>query len=150
MMSCAVLCCAVLTWFVCLFLSIILSVGTIPRELGSLSKLTRIHIYSNNFTGSVPTTLGSLSVLVSLRVNDNSLNSVPSELCAAPVMSALLVDANPVACFPSCLTSVATLLTGTAAEGCISYVAAAIILPLLHVHLHLTVVLACSLLLLLL
>ena len=55
--------------------------GTIPSELGLLSKLGRLWINNNNFTGPIPTELGMLNNLEELHLADNMLtSSVPTEL----------------------------------------------------------------------
>ncbi len=55
--------------------------GSIPSELGSLSKLGQLYLNNNNLSGSIPSELGSLSKLTSLYLNSNNLSgSVPSEL----------------------------------------------------------------------
>jgi len=55
--------------------------GTIPRELGNLSNLMRLDLYSNKLTGTIPTELVNLSHLTRLDLSYNGLTgSIPSEL----------------------------------------------------------------------
>ncbi|MEN8216452.1 MAG: leucine-rich repeat domain-containing protein [Pseudomonadota bacterium] len=55
--------------------------GSIPSELGNLSKLAVINLGLNKLTGSIPSELGNLSKLESLYLFDNQLTgSIPTEL----------------------------------------------------------------------
>ncbi|KAL6176534.1 hypothetical protein ACLB2K_053167 [Fragaria x ananassa] len=47
--------------------------GPIPDELGSLQNLVSLDLYLNNLDGDIPATLGSLEKLRFLRLNNNSL-----------------------------------------------------------------------------
>ncbi|ESW11615.1 hypothetical protein PHAVU_008G045200, partial [Phaseolus vulgaris] len=47
--------------------------GTIPPEIGSLSKLTVIRLFSNALKGEIPFTIGNISKLVVLDLSHNSL-----------------------------------------------------------------------------
>ncbi|XP_062177462.1 BRASSINOSTEROID INSENSITIVE 1-associated receptor kinase 1-like [Alnus glutinosa] len=48
--------------------------GRVPEELGNLTNLVSLDLYLNNLTGHIPTTLGRLSKLRFLRLNNNSLS----------------------------------------------------------------------------
>ncbi len=55
--------------------------GTIPPELGNLTRLTLLYLYSNILDGSIPTELGNLSKLEQLALSWNRLQgTVPPEL----------------------------------------------------------------------
>ncbi|MEN8221296.1 MAG: Calx-beta domain-containing protein [Pseudomonadota bacterium] len=55
--------------------------GSIPPELGNLSKLKTLSLGSNDLTGSIPPELGNLSNLGGLVLSSNSLTgSIPPEL----------------------------------------------------------------------
>ena len=55
--------------------------GSIPEELGDLSRLTRLALSSNQLTGSIPEELGNLSSLQYLWLNYNDLTGeIPEEL----------------------------------------------------------------------
>jgi len=55
--------------------------GSIPRELGNLSYLRELHLGGNQLTGSIPSELGNLSYLRELHLSPNELTgSIPSEL----------------------------------------------------------------------
>ena len=55
--------------------------GSIPRELGSLTKLTQLDLYNAELTGSIPRELGNLTNLTILRLQGNGLSgSIPREL----------------------------------------------------------------------
>ena len=47
--------------------------GEIPSELGGLSNLTRLDLFSNQLTGEIPSELGNLSNLTHLWLIDNQL-----------------------------------------------------------------------------
>ena len=55
--------------------------GTIPPELGNLSELTDLQLYGNELTGGIPPELGNLANLTRLDLNGNPLGgSIPVEL----------------------------------------------------------------------
>jgi len=55
--------------------------GTIPPELGNLSHLTHLGLYSNQLTGIIPSELGKLNQLKFLKLCCNQLTgTIPSEL----------------------------------------------------------------------
>ncbi|GKD41732.1 probable leucine-rich repeat receptor-like protein kinase, partial [Tanacetum coccineum] len=55
--------------------------GTIPPEIGLLSKLVSLDFSTNQFSGVIPTTIGKLSQLTILHLFENNLTgSVPSSL----------------------------------------------------------------------
>jgi hypothetical protein len=45
--------------------------GPIPKELGSLPLLEKLHLTSNNFTGELPETLAKLTTMKDFRISDN-------------------------------------------------------------------------------
>jgi Leucine-rich repeat (LRR) protein len=56
-------------------------VGTIPTELGNLTKLTNLDLDNNSLTGVIPSELGNLTKLVSLGLGANSLTgTIPATL----------------------------------------------------------------------
>jgi somatic embryogenesis receptor kinase 1 len=55
--------------------------GTIPKELGNITALVSLDLYQNNFTGTIPDSLGNLRNMRFLRLNNNSLSgSIPVSL----------------------------------------------------------------------
>ena len=55
--------------------------GTIPADLGSLSRLTGLYLHRNELTGPIPPQLGELSSLVHLTLHRNQLSGeIPPEL----------------------------------------------------------------------
>ncbi len=55
--------------------------GSIPTELGNLSRLLRLSLADNDLSGSIPTQLGSLSKVTHLHLGGNKLTGcVPSAL----------------------------------------------------------------------
>ncbi|GMJ05323.1 hypothetical protein like AT3G47570 [Hibiscus trionum] len=56
--------------------------GSIPSELGNLSRLIHIELGHNKLIGSIPTTIGRLKELQGLNLQNNKLEgSIPFELC---------------------------------------------------------------------
>ena len=54
--------------------------GTIPPEIGKLSNLTHLELWTNNLSGPIPPALGILSSLRVLGLDFNELTSIPPEL----------------------------------------------------------------------
>ena len=56
--------------------------GELPAELGSLSNLTHLYLWGNDFSGGLPSELGSLSNLeiLALGINEELSGCVPSSL----------------------------------------------------------------------
>ncbi|BBN16772.1 somatic embryogenesis receptor kinase 1 [Marchantia polymorpha subsp. ruderalis] len=55
--------------------------GNIPKELGNLTNLVSLDLYQNRFTGPIPEELGKLQMLRFLRLNNNSLtDQIPMSL----------------------------------------------------------------------
>ncbi|CAM6120054.1 unnamed protein product [Calypogeia fissa] len=55
--------------------------GQIPKELGNLTMLVSLDLYDNEFTGPIPEELGRLPALRFLRLNNNSLTgTIPMSL----------------------------------------------------------------------
>ncbi|KAK4757525.1 hypothetical protein SAY87_018826 [Trapa incisa] len=69
--------------------------GTIPDELGNLTNLVSLDLYLNNLTGPIPVTLGRLSKLRFLRLNNNSLTgTIPRSLTAVTTLQVLDLSYN--------------------------------------------------------
>ena len=55
--------------------------GSIPTEIGNLTKLTKLILSNNEFTGEIPSEIGNLTNLTNLRLEYNQLTgSIPSEM----------------------------------------------------------------------
>ena len=55
--------------------------GTLPTQIGLLSRLTSLNLYYNSFSGSLPTEIGQLSRLVLFDLRRNAFTSaLPTEL----------------------------------------------------------------------
>ena len=69
--------------------------GTIPPELGSLTKLQSFQLTDQNLSGSLPPEFGNLSNLSMLRVTYSNLSgSIPAELGNLPNLSVLSLADN--------------------------------------------------------
>jgi Leucine-rich repeat (LRR) protein len=57
--------------------------GTVPTELGRLTRLEELYLFQNNLTGSVPTELGQLTKLESLYLEGNVrlVGSISNDIC---------------------------------------------------------------------
>ncbi|CAN6484756.1 unnamed protein product [Victoria cruziana] len=69
--------------------------GPIPSDLGNLSSLVSLDLYLNKFTGPIPTSLGKLMKLRFLRLNNNSLSgSIPNSLTNVTTLQVLDLSNN--------------------------------------------------------
>ena len=69
--------------------------GSIPAELGDLSMLQRLYLNGNQLTGSIPAELGDLSSLTVLYLQNNRLTgSIPPELGDLSSLIQLLLNGN--------------------------------------------------------
>ncbi|KAL9682254.1 hypothetical protein QQ045_014049 [Rhodiola kirilowii] len=69
--------------------------GKIPDELGNLTALVSLDLYLNNLSGKIPETLGRLSVLRFLRLNNNSLTgTIPMSLTTITSLQVLDLSNN--------------------------------------------------------
>ncbi|XWS68327.1 hypothetical protein CRYUN_Cryun04dG0080800 [Craigia yunnanensis] len=69
--------------------------GIIPEELGNLTNLVSLDLYLNALTGHIPTTLGKLSKLRFLRLNNNTLSGeIPMVLTTVTALQVLDLSNN--------------------------------------------------------
>uniref|UniRef100_A0A7N0VM90 non-specific serine/threonine protein kinase n=1 Tax=Kalanchoe fedtschenkoi TaxID=63787 RepID=A0A7N0VM90_KALFE len=69
--------------------------GTIPDEFGNLTELVSLDLYLNNLTGKIPEKLGRLSKLRFLRLNNNSLSGeIPMSLTTIETLQVLDLSSN--------------------------------------------------------
>ncbi|KAF3780043.1 putative LRR receptor-like serine/threonine-protein kinase [Nymphaea thermarum] len=69
--------------------------GSIPKELGSLKKLSVLALQNNRLTGAIPATLGDLTSVTRLDLSSNELfGSIPSRLASLPQLTVLDVHNN--------------------------------------------------------
>ncbi|XP_073389138.1 LRR receptor kinase BAK1 isoform X2 [Physcomitrium patens] len=69
--------------------------GTVPKELGNITALVSLDLYQNNFTGTIPDSLGQLSNLRFLRLNNNSLTGpIPVSLTTITGLQVLDLSYN--------------------------------------------------------
>ncbi|KAF4351201.1 hypothetical protein G4B88_023212 [Cannabis sativa] len=69
--------------------------GKIPEELGNLTNLVSLDLYLNKLDGVIPTTLGKLSKLRFLRLNNNSLTgTIPRSLTGVESLQVLDLSNN--------------------------------------------------------
>jgi hypothetical protein len=81
--------------------------GTIPTELGLLSRMSALWLFNNSLTGTIPTELALLTDLDELLLYSNLLGgTVPEEVCAlinTPTGGLeLFLDCNLVRCECNC------------------------------------------------
>ncbi|CAH8320936.1 unnamed protein product [Eruca vesicaria subsp. sativa] len=70
--------------------------GTIPEQLGNLTELVSLDLYLNNLSGHIPSSLGRLKKLRFLRLNNNSLSGeIPRSLTAISSLQVLDLSNNP-------------------------------------------------------
>ncbi|EOX98856.1 BRI1-associated receptor kinase [Theobroma cacao] len=69
--------------------------GIIPEELGNLTNLVSLDLYLNGLNGHIPTTLGKLTRLRFLRLNNNSLSGqIPMSLTTVNSLQVLDLSNN--------------------------------------------------------
>ncbi|KAI5602895.1 hypothetical protein POPTR_001G206700v4 [Populus trichocarpa] len=69
--------------------------GQIPAELGNLTNLVSLDLYLNNLTGPIPQTLGKLQKLRFLRLNNNTLSgTIPVNLTTVTTLQVLDLSNN--------------------------------------------------------
>ncbi|XP_061363271.1 BRASSINOSTEROID INSENSITIVE 1-associated receptor kinase 1 [Gastrolobium bilobum] len=69
--------------------------GKVPDELGNLTNLVSLDLYLNRLTGSIPNTLGKLGKLRFLRLNNNSLSGgIPMTLTTVATLQVLDLSNN--------------------------------------------------------
>ncbi|XP_011013774.1 PREDICTED: BRASSINOSTEROID INSENSITIVE 1-associated receptor kinase 1-like [Populus euphratica] len=69
--------------------------GQIPDELGNLTNLVSLDLYLNNLTGPIPQTLGKLQKLRFLRLNNNTLSgTIPVNLTTVTTLQVLDLSNN--------------------------------------------------------
>ncbi|KAL7082444.1 hypothetical protein ACP275_14G099000 [Erythranthe tilingii] len=69
--------------------------GRIPNELGNLTSLVSLDLYLNNLSGPIPDTLGRLQKLRFLRLNNNTLNGrIPLSLTTINTLQVLDLSNN--------------------------------------------------------
>ncbi|KAL4271693.1 hypothetical protein GQ457_13G004510 [Hibiscus cannabinus] len=69
--------------------------GSIPSEIGNLSRLLIIELDYNKLTGTIPVSIGGLEELQSLFLQNNRLEgSIPSELCHLTSLAYLDLTSN--------------------------------------------------------
>ncbi|MHB0968262.1 MAG: leucine-rich repeat domain-containing protein [Thermoanaerobaculia bacterium] len=85
--------------------------GTIPSDVGSLSKLTMLGLYSNSLSGSIPSTVGNLRLLRYFYLAENDLTgSIPSSLGTLSNLEELYLNNNALSGpLPSSLGSLSKL-----------------------------------------
>jgi len=69
--------------------------GSIPKEIGNLSKLTELNLISNQLNGSIPKEIGNLSNLRYLHLSSNQLSgSIPQEISNLSKLTELSLSSN--------------------------------------------------------
>ena len=69
--------------------------GSIPSEIGNLTKLRELRLYGNQLTGSIPQEIGQLTSLQSLWLHDNKLTgAVPPGIFNLTRLTSLRLSGN--------------------------------------------------------
>ncbi len=93
--------------------------GTIPTELGNLTKLQHLFLRGNHLSGDIPPDIGNLKALRELWLGGNELTGViPSEIGELTNLQVLSIRANRLGgAFPAFLASLTSLRTISAADN---------------------------------
>ncbi len=68
-------------------------ISSIPSEVGLLTNLVELHLYSNGLTGEIPVELGSLEKAEQILLHVNELEgTVPEQVCDLPELEAISVS----------------------------------------------------------
>ncbi|PAP75479.1 hypothetical protein BSZ37_02965 [Rubrivirga marina] len=69
--------------------------GSLPAEIGQMSRLERLYAFGNELSGPIPTEIGGLSSLTHLALYDNQLTgALPNELGRLDALTYLFLDQN--------------------------------------------------------
>ena len=69
--------------------------GTMPTELGNLTKLVWFYLNTNNLNGTIPTELGTLTKVQNFALNNNQLSgTIPAELGSLTDLRDLFLNEN--------------------------------------------------------
>lgn len=68
-------------------------ISSIPSEVGLLTNLVELHLYSNGLTGEIPVELASLEKAEQILLHVNELEgTVPEQVCDLPELEAISVS----------------------------------------------------------
>ncbi|PXY41171.1 hypothetical protein DMB65_09460 [Flavobacterium cheongpyeongense] len=69
--------------------------GTIPAEIGLLTKLTSLQLHTNQLSGTIPAEIGLLTKLTSLQLHTNQLSgTIPAEIGQLTLLQTLHLHTN--------------------------------------------------------
>jgi Leucine-rich repeat (LRR) protein len=86
-------------------------VGAIPFQIGALSQLEKLYLFSNQLTGSIPSEIGSLCRLAVLSMSNNQFTgTIADEIALLSQLSSLSLDNNTfIGAIPSEIASLSLL-----------------------------------------
>ncbi|XP_027183863.1 probable LRR receptor-like serine/threonine-protein kinase At3g47570 [Coffea eugenioides] len=96
--------------------------GTIPDQIGNLTRVSLLSLSDNNLIGTIPSTIDGLQSLQQLYLDNNKITgSVPDNICSLQKLGAIGLRGNQISgAVPSCIGNISSLRHLTLASNSFS------------------------------